>query len=57
MTKEDYLEHVKNNVLRNREPDVYDIEDAYMEGYSQACYEAARNIDKLVEQFKKSWEQ
>lgn len=40
MTKEEYLEHVKNNELRNREPDIYDIEDAYVEGYKEAVYNA-----------------
>ena len=36
MTKEEYLEHVKNNELLNRDPDIYDIEDAYVEGYKEA---------------------
>ena len=41
MTKEEYLEHVKNNELRNREPDIYDIEDAWVEGYNAAVEMAA----------------
>ena len=40
MTKEEYLEHVKNNELRNRDPDIYDIEDAYVEGYKEAVDKA-----------------
>ena len=40
MTKEEYLEHIKNNELRNREPDIYDIEDAYIEGYKEAVDKA-----------------
>lgn len=40
MKKEEYLEHVKNNELLNRDPDIYDIEDAYVEGYKEAVYNA-----------------
>jgi len=50
MTKEEYLEHVKNNELRNREPDIYDIEDAWVAGYNHAMEMAAAWMkeDKFV---------
>ena len=41
MTKEEYLEHVKNNELRNRDPDIYDIEDAWVAGYNAAVEKAS----------------
>ena len=41
MTKEEYIKHVKNNELGNREPDIYDIEDAWVEGYNAAVEKAA----------------
>ena len=67
MTKEEYLEHVKNNELLNRDPDIYDIEDAWIEGYNHAVEMAAEwlyerqavdlevdDIEKLITDFKKS---
>ena len=46
MTKEEYLEHVKNNELRNRDPDIYDIEDAWVAGYNHAMEMAAEYIEE-----------
>jgi len=40
MTKEEYTNHVIHNELRNRDPDIYDIEDAYVEGYKEAVDKA-----------------
>lgn len=50
MKKEEYLEHVKNNELLNRDPDIYDIEDAWIAGYNHAVEMAAEWMkeDKFV---------
>lgn len=40
MTKEEYINHVKENELRNRDPDIYDIEEAWAEGYKEAVDKA-----------------
>ena len=69
MTKEEYLEHVKNNELLNRDPDIYDIEDAWVAGYNHAVEMAAEwlyerqavdlevgDIEKLITDFKKAME-
>ena len=36
MTKEEYLNCVMRNELGNRDPDIYDIEDAWIAGYNHA---------------------
>lgn len=36
MTKEEYLNYVMHNELLNRDPDIYDIEDAWVAGYNHA---------------------
>ena len=44
MTKEEYINYVMENELGSRDPDIYDIEDAYVEGYAQGyidSYDAA----------------
>lgn len=46
MTKEEYLNHVMNNELRNRDPDIYDIEDAYIEGYKEAFNNVVEWLEK-----------
>ena len=46
MTKEEYFEHVKNNELLNRDPDIYDIEDAWVAGYNHAVEMAAEYIEE-----------
>ena len=48
MTKEDYMNHIKEDELRNREPDIYDIEDAYEEGYREAKEEATIFLEMLA---------
>lgn len=42
MTKQEYIKHVKEDELQNREPDIYDIEDAYIGGYEEAVEKAAK---------------
>lgn len=46
MTKEEYLEHVKNNELLNKEPGLYDLEDAFEAGYYHAVEMAAEYIEE-----------
>ena len=46
MNKENYIKHVMEDELRNREPDIYDIEDAYEEGYREAKEKAYEWLKK-----------
>ena len=46
MTKEEYLNHVMHNELGNRDPDIYDIEDAWIAGYNHAVEMAAEYIEE-----------
>lgn len=50
MKKEEYKKYVMENELRNREPDIYDIEDAWIAGYNHAVEMAAEWMkeDKFV---------
>lgn len=49
MKKEEYLEHVKNNELLNRDPDIYDIEDAWIAGYNHAVEMTVEYIEYIEE--------
>ena len=67
MKKEEYKKYVMENELRNRDPDIYDIEDAWIAGYNHAVEMAAEwlyerqavdlevgDIEKLITDFKKT---
>jgi len=52
MTKEDYIKYVKEEELRNREPDIYDIEDAYEAGYREAVTKACELLNDFLSDYK-----
>jgi hypothetical protein len=51
MTKEDYMNHIKEDELRNREPDIYDIEDAYEEGYREAVAKTCKWLNNFLSDY------